>query len=239
MLLSVVVPVRNEAPNILPLVAELRDALAALPHELVFIDDGSTDETPARLREAGVIWRRHRAGYGQSAAIITGVLTAQAPWIATIDGDGQNDPADIPALFARAQSAPAGAPLLVAGHRTRRQDSRVKRLTSSIANSARARLLNDRTADTGCGLKLFRRADFLDLPRFDHMHRYLPALFLRSGGQVISVPVNHRPRLRGASKYGTLDRLWVGLFDLAGVYWLQRRWSRPQLEPAPTPPPHG
>jgi dolichol-phosphate mannosyltransferase len=232
-LLSVVVPVRNEATNILPLVAELRAALAAIPHELVFVDDGSTDATPARLSGAGVVWRRHRSGCGQSAAIITGVLTASAPWIATLDGDGQNDPADIPALFARAQSEPPGAPLLIAGHRAHRRDSRVKRLTSSIANAARARLLNDRTADTGCGLKLFRRADFLDLPRFDHMHRFLPALFLRAGGQVISMPVNHRPRTSGASKYGTLDRLWVGLFDLAGVYWLQRRWHRPQLEPAP------
>jgi dolichol-phosphate mannosyltransferase len=230
MLLSVVVPVRNEAPNILPLVAELRAALVSIPHELVYIDDGSTDETPARLKQAGVVWRRHRRGCGQSAAIITGVLAARAPWIATLDGDGQNDPADIPTLFARAQSEPAGAPLLIAGHRAQRRDSRVKRLTSSIANGARARVLDDHTADTGCGLKLFRRADFLDLPRFDHMHRYLPALFLRAGGQVISVPVNHRPRTRGTSKYGTLDRLWVGLFDLVGVYWLQRRWSRPEIE---------
>ena len=176
-----------------------------------------------------MVWRRHALGCGQSAAINTGVKAATGDWIATLDGDGQNDPADIPALLARALSESSVGPLLIAGHRTRRQDGRVKRLTSRVANGARARLLHDHTADTGCGLKLFRRADFLDLPRFDHMHRYLPALFLRAGGQVVSVPVNHRPRTRGTSKYGTLDRLWVGLFDLVGVYWLQRRWGRPQV----------
>ena len=232
MQLSVVVPVRNEGPNILPLIAEIRAALAAVPHEIVYVDDGSSDDTPARLAEAGVVWRRHRAGCGQSAAIQTGVVAARGTWIVTLDGDGQNDPADIPAMLARAwqdsRTAEAPVPLLIAGHRTRRQDSRIKRLTSRIANGARARLLRDDTADTGCGLKLFQRADFLDLPRFDHMHRFLPALFLRGGGRVVSVPVNHRPRLRGASNYGTLDRLWAGLFDLMGVLWLQRRALRPQ-----------
>jgi dolichol-phosphate mannosyltransferase len=228
--LSVVVPVRNEGPNILPLVAEIRAALAGIAHEIVYVDDGSSDDTPARLIEARVVWRRHAAGCGQSAAINTGVLAARGAWIATLDGDGQNDPADIGKLLMQARAEPGCGPLLIAGHRTRRQDGRVKRVTSLIANGARARLLGDHTADTGCGLKLFRRADFLDLPRFDHMHRYLPALFLRAGGRVVSVPVNHRPRTRGSSKYGTLDRLWVGLFDLVGVYWLQRRWRRPQVQ---------
>jgi dolichol-phosphate mannosyltransferase len=120
--------------------------------------------------------------------------------------------------------------VLIAGHRTTRRDSRVKRVSSRLANRIRVALLHDDTPDTGCGLKLFRRADFLELPAFDHMHRFLPALFIRAGGRVVSVPVNHRPRLRGRSNYGFWDRLWVGIFDLAGVWWLQRRWRRPQVE---------
>jgi len=232
-LLSVVVPVRNEGPNVLPLIGEIHSARTGIPHEIVYVDDGSTDDTAERLQEAAavapMVLRRHRAGCGQSAAIVTGVRAARGEWVATLDGDGQNDPADIPALLARAR-AENGAHVLVAGHRTRRRDGAVKRVTSRLANRIRAGMLGDATPDSGCGLKLFRRADFLDLPHFDHMHRYLPALFLRAGGRVVSVPVNHRPRVRGRSKYGTLDRLWVGLFDLVGVYWLQRRWRRPQVE---------
>jgi dolichol-phosphate mannosyltransferase len=227
-LLSVVVPVRNEAPNIEPLIAEIRAALAGVVHEIVYVDDGSDDETPAILRAAGVRMLRHRVGCGQSAAIVTGVRAARGAWIVTLDGDGQNDPADIPALIARAERE-AGL-VLIAGHRTQRRDSFVKKLTSRLANCIRAALLGDATPDTGCGLKMFPRAAFLELPAFDHMHRYLPALFIRAGGRVISVPVNHRPRTRGASKYGTLDRLWVGIFDLVGVFWLQRRWKRPVIE---------
>ncbi len=241
-LLSVVVPVRNEAPNLRPLVVEIGAALHAVAHEVVYVDDGSTDDTPAVLRAlrgelaaAGhaLVLRRHRASCGQSAAVLTGVRAASGTWIATLDGDGQNDPADIPALLGRAQALEAAGgrlPVLVAGHRTTRRDSRVKRLASRAANAVRAALLRDATPDTGCGLKLVRREAFLALPHFDHMHRYLPALVLRAGGQVESVPVNHRPRTRGASNYGTLDRLWVGIFDLAGVAWLQRRWTRPVLE---------
>ena len=229
--LSVVIPVRNEGPNVIPLIEEIGAALVEVRHEIVFVDDGSTDETGAVLQASRVRWpdlvvRRHQAGCGQSAAIVTGVRAARGRWIATIDGDGQNDPADIPRLLA--QAGPALT--LIAGHRTARRDSWVKRRTSRVANLVRAGLLHDATPDTGCGLKVFSRAIFLELPHFDHMHRYLPALFIRAGGQVISVPVHHRPRLRGTSKYGTLDRLWVGLFDLVGVYWLQRRWKRPVVE---------
>ena len=235
-LVSVVVPVRNEAANIAPLIAEIRAALAGIDHEIVYVDDGSTDGTDSCLRrETGrrdatplLTVLRHRTGCGQSAAIITGVRAASGTWIATLDGDGQNDPADIPALLARAQAEPGL--VLLAGHRTRRQDSRTKKLASHAANAIRARLLGDATPDTGCGLKVFRRAAFLELPAFDHMHRYLPALFIRAGGRVVSLPVGHRPRTRGASKYGTLDRLWVGIFDLVGVAWLQRRWKRPVVE---------
>jgi dolichol-phosphate mannosyltransferase len=235
-LISVIVPVRNEAPNIAPLVAEIRAALADLPHEIVYVDDGSDDGTLEALQEAalggGLTVLRHRLGCGQSAAIVTGVRAARGAWIATLDGDGQNDPADIPALFERAQAegSAGAAKLLIVGHRTRRRDGLVKRLTSRMANGIRATLLGDATPDTGCGLKMFTRAAFLELPAFDHMHRYLPALFIRAGGRVVSVPVNHRARTRGASKYGTLDRLWVGIFDLVGVFWLQRRWKRPVIE---------
>ena len=233
---SVVVPVRNEAPNIQPLIAEIRAALAGLDGEIIYVDDGSTDATGAELAAAQAApgaplrVRRHRVSCGQSAAVVTGVRAAAGEWVATLDGDGQNDPADIPALLARARAAPGPARILIAGHRTRRQDRQVKRISSRFANSIRAGLLGDRTPDTGCGLKVFRRDLFLELPHFDHMHRYLPALVLRAGGTVDSVPVNHRPRLRGQSNYGTLDRLWVGIWDLMGVYWLQRRWRRPELD---------
>ncbi|MBV9860026.1 MAG: glycosyltransferase family 2 protein [Alphaproteobacteria bacterium] len=231
--LSLVIPVKNEADNIAPLAAEIRAALhGRLAYEIVYVDDGSTDTTAGEIRRAQqsspeVRLLRHARGCGQSAAIRTGVRAARATWIATLDGDGQNDPADIPQLWQIAREMPGD--FLVAGHRTERRDSWSKRRASLIANRIRARLLHDETPDTGCGLKLFPRALFLDLPYFDHMHRFLPALVLREGGIVRSVPVNHRPRRRGVSKYGVLDRLGVGIADLVGVLWLRRRYSRPEL----------
>jgi dolichol-phosphate mannosyltransferase len=235
--ISVVIPMRNEGPNVLPLVQEIATALAGLRFEIICVDDGSSDDTLAQLVEAAARWPvlalRHARSCGQSAGVISGVLAARAPWIATLDGDGQNDPADILPLLRRAEAEmAAGGAVLVAGHRVSRKDSGVKRVTSRIANAVRARLLGDATPDTGCGLKLFPRALFLDLPRFDHMHRYLPALALRQGARVVSEPVNHRPRLRGTSNYGTLDRLVVSLADILGVIWLQRRWKRPVAEHA-------
>jgi dolichol-phosphate mannosyltransferase len=233
--LSVVIPVRDEAENLAPLVAEIRAALDGLLfYEIILVDDGSRDGTAeAALALAGAVPQlrllRHRESCGQSAAIRTGVKAARAPWIVTLDGDGQNDPADIPRLWHLAREAAPGTPLLVNGHRRKRQDSWLKRRASGIANAVRRRLLHDDTPDTGCGLKLFPRALFLDLPCFDHMHRFMPALVLREGGVVRSLPVNHRPRRRGASKYGLLDRLGVGIVDLFGVLWLQRRAMRPQL----------
>jgi dolichol-phosphate mannosyltransferase len=231
--LSVVIPVKNEAENIAPLVAEIHAALDGLVgFEIVYVDDGSTDDTAARIRvlqadDPALRLVRHRASCGQSTAVRSGVKAARGRWIATLDGDGQNDPADIPALWRLARDG--GTAQLYAGWRAKRQDSRIKRLSSRLANGIRAGLLGDATPDTGCGLKLFERALFLELPYFDHMHRFLPALVIRAGGTVVSVRVNHRPRQRGTSNYGTFDRLWVGITDIIGVMWLQRRAKRPVL----------
>jgi dolichol-phosphate mannosyltransferase len=240
--LSVVIPARNEAPNVAPLVAEIRRALEGrVDYEIIYVDDGSADATAAEIqRVAGEVPRlrlvRHQGSCGQSMAILTGVKAARAAWIATLDADGQNDPADIPTLWEIARSAPASPPLMVAGQRRKRRDTWSKRAASRAANAIRRALLGDGTPDTGCGLKLFRRDFFLALPRFDHMHRFLPALAMREGGKIISVPVNHRPRERGQSNYGVFDRLWVGIADLFGVMWLMRRAKNPVvLEDPPIP----
>lgn len=229
--LSVVIPVCNEADNVDSLCAELRQCLGSLDYELVFVDDGSTDGTAAklaRLRDAMPQLRvvRHAANAGQSAALLTGVRAARADWVATLDGDGQNDPEDVLRLWrlARRASAPAG---LYIGHRMSRRDSRLRIVSSWIANAVRSRLLRDRVRDTGCGIKLLRREVFLSLPYFDHMHRFMPALVRREGLEVITVPVVHRQRRAGASKYGVRNRLWVGIVDVVGVMWLLRRRHRP------------
>ena len=230
---SVVVPVRNEADNISPLIAELKTVMTALqPYEIVIVDDGSDDATPEVLRdqaracpELRVI--RHRSSAGQSAAITTGVNEARAGIIITLDGDGQNDPADIPALLDRFREADNPDLLLVTGERQKRRDSLLKRLSSRVANAVRGTLLGDHTPDTGCGLKVFSRPAYLAMPGFDHMHRFLPALMLCQGGHVLSVPVNHRARQHGVTKYGVFDRLGVGIVDLFGVMWLQRRPGTP------------
>ena len=233
--LSVVIPVKNEAGNVAPLVDEIRAALDDLvEYEILYIDDGSDDATASEiLRLAGTVPQlrllHHPQNCGQSAAIRTGVRAARAAWIVTLDGDGQNDPADIPVLWRLSREASETPPCLIAGYREKRRDTWSKRWASGVANGLRSRLLRDRTADTGCGLKLFPRALFLALPYFDHMHRFLPALVLREGGTVRSVRVNHRPRRTGASKYGIFDRLGVGIVDLLGVMWLQRRSSHARL----------
>lgn len=235
--LSVVVPVKNEADNVEPLIREIHAVLQGLhAFEIVYVDDGSTDETPRILRHlcaefAMLRVLRHRTSCGQSTAIRTGVKAAQHPWIVTLDGDGQNDPADIPALLAALEQPGRPSNLwMVAGWRKKRNDTWLRRLSSRIANGVRGRLLKDHTPDTGCGLKVFSREVFLDLPYFDHMHRFLPALVMRAGGAVMSVAVNHRPRTRGTSKYGLNNRLWVGIVDILGVMWLQRRAKVPVIE---------
>ncbi len=227
--LSVVVPVCNEAENVEPLVREIARALGPLSHEILYVDDGSTDDTVERvrrLRAAGVPQLRllrHSFRAGQSAAVASGVRGARAEWVATLDGDGQNDPADLPALLAARDANPQAR--LVMGHRQTRRDTAWRRLQSRVANGVRGRLLGDGTPDTGCGIKLLHRPTFLTLPYFDHMHRFLPALYQRAGAVVISVPVRHRPRERGQSKYGLFDRLWVGIVDMLGVMWLRRRFQ--------------
>jgi dolichol-phosphate mannosyltransferase len=227
--ISVVVPVCNEAENVEPLAREIHAALAGRAYEMIFIDDGSTDETAlillrlkGELRSLRVL--RHSFRSGQSAAVSSGVRAARAPWVATLDGDGQNDPADIPKLIA-ARDEQHGVQLFMGNRKASRKDTFFRKLQSSIANGVRSGLLGDGTPDTGCGIKLFSRDVFLELPRFDHMHRFLPALFMRQGARVISIPVSHRPRTRGTSKYGMLNRLWVGIVDIVGVMWLRRRFK--------------
>ncbi len=234
--LSVVVPVHNEVENIEPLIAEIMATLEGVErYEIIYINDCSRDSTLERLTSLDQKFKvlrvlTHQKRSGQSAAIRTGVKAARGDLIATLDGDGQNDPEDIPKLLkAYREQAVADVRFLIAGFRAKRQDSFIKRLSSKIANGIRSSLLGDATPDTGCGLKIFRREDFLDLPGFDHMHRFLPALMIRNGGQVISVEVSHRPREHGKSKYGTLDRLWVGIMDLIGVLWLKRRPINPSV----------
>ncbi|MBK8525231.1 MAG: glycosyltransferase family 2 protein [Betaproteobacteria bacterium] len=236
--LSVVVPVKNEQDNVEPLVREIVAALSGTAEfEIIYVNDGSTDQTQTvldGLKTELPMLRAicHRASCGQSQAVTTGVRAARYEWIATLDGDGQNDPADIPALLAKLSEPEQPDNLeLLAGWRTRRNDTFLRRLSSKVANGVRSRMLKDSTPDTGCGLKVFARETFLRLPNFDHIHRFLPALVIRGGGAVVSVPVNHRSRERGTSKYGLHNRLWVGIVDLFGVAWLQRRVRLPQIEP--------
>lgn len=228
---SVVVPVCNEAENVEPLAREIDAAMNTRSYEMIFVDDGSTDDTAAILAKLKATLPalrvlRHSFRSGQSAAVASGVRAARAPWIATLDGDGQNDPADIGKLIATRDSPAGRGVQLFMGNRTAsRKDTAFRRLQSRVANGVRSGLLGDGTPDTGCGIKLFSRDVFMDLPRFDHMHRFLPALFQRHGARVVSVPVSHRERTRGASKYGMLNRLWVGIVDMVGVMWLRRRYK--------------
>lgn len=221
----------NEQDNILPLLAELHAALADGPtFEVLVIDDGSTDETARRTSEALALYPRlrlirHQRRAGKSAALRTGAKVAQGSWLVTMDGDRQNDPADIPRLLA-AQAAEPHL-VMVAGNRRRRDDTLAKRLTSRLGNGIRRAFLRDACPDTACGLKLIRRDLFLDLPFFDSLHRFLPALVKGRGLDYANLPINDRARTAGQSKYTNLGRAAVGLFDLLGVVWLLRRTSLP------------
>lgn len=229
--LSVIAPMYNEAGGAGVLVDEIAAALSGVDHEIIIVDDASTDETVNTLKEAGARHRqlrilRHEKNAGQSRAVRTGVLAARAPVIATLDGDGQNNPADIPALYKQLMDAD-GRVAMVAGERLGRQDSAAKKIASRAANGIRRWLLNDGAADTGCGLKVFRRDAFLRLPYFDHLHRYLPALMAREGYQVAFAPVSHRARAHGSSKYTNFGRALVAVRDMMGVMWLNARARQP------------
>lgn len=227
---SVLIPAKNEAENLPSLLEEIRQALVGESFEVIVVDDGSTDNTASKLlamKRDGYTQLRilsHDRSLGQSTSIYHAAQFAEGTWLATLDGDGQNDPADIPGMLAIARSSDAPQNLkLIAGHRVNRRDTASKRWASRFANRLRAYLLKDNTPDTGCGLKLIEREAFLRLPYFDHMHRYIPALIQRHQGAMLVHPVNHRHRGAGVSKYGNLDRALVGILDLIGVWWLIRR----------------
>lgn len=234
---SVVIPMYNEVDNVAPLLQEVQQAVEHLNSEIIIVDDGSNDGTYEKLCELKKQIKalhivRHAGNFGQSAGVVSGVNAASKEWIITLDGDGQNDPADIHKFIDKlieVESSPEdnNRPVLMIGQRKERQDNWVRRLSTRTANAVRGWLLKDNCPDSGCGIKLFHRQTFLTLPHFNHCHRFLPALFTRAGAIIINVPVNHRPRLRGQSKYGVMNRLWVGIVDLFGVAWLMRRSCHP------------
>ena len=225
---SIVVPVRNEAENIAPLIAEIAAALdGGFAYEIIYVNDGSTDATAERLvaeMKARANLRRidHAKSTGQSAAVRSGVRAARGAVVATLDGDGQNNPAFLPDLIAAVEQG-GDRVGLAAGQRVGRKDTGFKKIQSRIANGVRSAILHDGTRDTGCGLKAFRREVFLAMPYFDGLHRFLPALMRREGYEIAYVDVTDRPRHSGVSNYGFFDRLWIGIMDLAGVWWLIRR----------------
>ncbi|RUO79900.1 dolichol-phosphate mannosyltransferase [Idiomarina tyrosinivorans] len=231
---SVVLPAKDEADNIDSLLNEIHQALQGKAHEIIVVDDGSSDGTgdvvkrTAETLACPVQLITHQQACGQSTALYTAVQHARGDWIVVLDADGQNDPADIPNLYERVQTIDAKH-LCVIGHRQKRKDTPWKRFQSRIANRFRAFVLRDETPDTGCGLKILPRHTYLQLPYFHHMHRFIPALVRRMGGSVQSVAVNHRPRTQGVSKYNAWNRFWAGLLDIMGVLWLIHRSRQPKV----------
>ncbi|MCP0914328.1 MULTISPECIES: glycosyltransferase family 2 protein [Legionella] len=230
--LSIIIPTYNEIDNVAELYQEIASVLAKTPHgfEVIFVDDGSTDGTQEKLQTLARQHEHlrlvcHKKNYGQSAALLTGAKAARNAWLITMDGDGQNDPADIPNMLAKLTDAHT----IVLGNRKKRDDNSLRRLSSRIGNGIRRWLLNDECPDTGCSLKLFPREAFLALPHFNHMHRFLPALFKRAGFRLVNIQVNHRPRRHGVSKYGVMNRLFVGIHDLIGMRWLLKRPCAPEV----------
>lgn len=233
--ISIIVAVYNEQDNVEPLTREIETAMGDHPrYEIIYVDDGSTDHTVAKLRalQTSIPQLRvveHQNNFGQSAAIVTGAFAARNDWLVMLDGDGQNDPADIPKLLAALQQQQTGKPILINGLRLNRQDTWLRKLSSRIANGIRRSILKDDCPDTGCSLKCISRQVFVRLPHFNHVHRFIPALVKRAGGKIIMIPVHHRPRLRGQAKYGVGNRLWVGIVDLIGMMWLVRRPCQPEI----------
>ncbi len=236
-MISVVIPILNEEDNIAPLLEEIAQVAKSTPiSEIIYVDDGSTDKSFSILQSLKSKYSmlrvvKHSRRCGQSAALWTGIKSAGNDLIVTIDGDRQNDPADISLLYLLYKDYEKGHNgLMVIGERKKRNDVWIKRISSRFANRLRSALLKDQTRDTGCSLKLFRRKDYLALPYFDHMHRFLPALMKRDNIRIMHVPVSHRARTQGVSKYGTLDRLTVGISDLWGVWWLLKRpFAHPEV----------
>ncbi len=229
---SVIIPVYNEVDNVEQL---YREIVAALPterfiYEVIFVDDGSNDGTLERLKTLSQVHGNlrvvyHKRNFGQSAALLSGAKAARYSMLVTLDGDGQNDPADIPRMFDLLHDSQT----VVLGNRKKRNDNVLRKISSCIGNGIRRRLLQDECPDTGCSLKLFPRDAFLALPHFNHLHRFLPALFKRAGFKLVNTPVNHRPRWHGVSKYGVMNRLFVGIHDLMGVHWLLKRPCTPEV----------
>lgn len=236
--ISIVIPMYNEYDNVRPFMEEIYSALKehVQQFEIIVVNDGSKDGTDNALdqmeQEIEQLRALHHDGnFGQSAATVSGVRAAKFPWIVTMDGDAQNDPHDIPKLLEKLEAhGPINGALLIAGNRAKRNDSAVRKLSSRIGNGVRNMALKDDCMDTGCSLKLFSRDIFLQMPHFNHLHRFIPSLIKRANGKIINVPVNHRARTRGTSKYGVMNRLWVGIVDLFGVRWLMSRPCNPVIK---------
>ncbi|MGE3920300.1 MAG: glycosyltransferase [Gammaproteobacteria bacterium] len=231
---SIVIPMYNEQDNVIPLLNEVIANAPKGTYEIVVVDDASQDNTYEALKQvqsnaSQLKIVRHKKNFGQSAGILSGVMAAQYPWIITLDGDGQNDPADMKLFVETLEKNQYKEKLLLAGQRKERKDTRLKRISTKIANKIRGGLLRDNCPDSACGMKLFNQKIFLSLPHFNHMHRFLPAVFKQVNAEIINIPINHRPRIRGKSKYGINNRLWVGIIDLFGVSWLLRRACLPEV----------